>query len=300
MAKLNGWLIYNGHLQTNKFLDYVDWMLKAAEKQGIELAAKTNDQFIAGTTSAGYPAVYSRSGKQTELPDFIHFADKDLHLARQLERLGVHLFNSSTAIGICDNKSLMHEKLAAKQIPVPKTMIAPLIFPGMELINKTYLETVEREIGLPLIVKEAYGSFGEQVYWVENRHKLHEIAARLAGRDHLYQQPALLSVGTDIRLNVVGNEVVAAMKRTSENDFRANVTAGGSTQPYRPDNDEIQLALAAAKAVQANFAGVDLLYGENGPMVCEVNSNPHLRSIYECTGVDVADYMISFISNKLT
>ncbi len=90
------------------------------------------------------------------------------------------------------------------------------------------------------------------------------------------------------------------MKRQSETDFRANVTSGGTTEIYDPTLEERHLAIAATKAVGADFAGVDLLIGEHGPIVCEVNSNPHIRSIYECTGVDVAIPMIDHIIQQVT
>jgi gamma-F420-2:alpha-L-glutamate ligase len=292
LKKTSGWIVYNGHLTSDKFLDYVQWFIEAATEKGIEITAKTNDQLLVTTDSPIYDV---EEKKSIALPDFVHFADKDLHLARQLKRQGIRLFNSPEAIALCDNKSSMHEQLLHSGIPTPLTMIAPMIYSGMKLSHTQYLEAVEDHLGLPLIVKEAYGSFGQQVYWVETRSELVSIAKKLAGIDHLYQQPVKTSIGVDLRLNVVGNQVVAAMKRTSKRDFRANVTAGGTTEPYKPSTEEKDLALAASKAVGTDFAGVDLLIGEDGPLVCEVNSNPHIRSIYECTGVDVANPMIDHI-----
>ena len=107
------------------------------------------------------------------------------------------------------------------------------------------------------------------------------------------------SAGRDIRLNVVGDKVVAAMLRESANgDFRANASQGGKLSPYSPSQMEIELAIATAKAVRADFAGVDLLFGESGPLICEVNSNAHLLNIYHTTGVNVADFMIKYCLSK--
>ncbi|WP_416151371.1 ATP-grasp domain-containing protein [Salipaludibacillus sp. HK11] len=298
MNKRTGWIIYNGHLKTTKFIDYVQWFKKTAEQFHIEMFIKSNDQLLVSTDPSA-PIFDVEDNRHVTLPDFVHFADKDLHLARQLDRLGVPLFNSAESIAICDNKSLMHEHLMQHHIQTPKTIIAPMIYPGIKLTNLHYLDAIESEIGLPLIMKEAYGSFGQQVYWIDSTSKLAEKAKELAGIPHLYQQPVFTSIGVDIRLNVVGDQVVAAMKRTSWDDFRANVTAGGTTKSYQPSKQEIELALAATKAVGADFTGVDLLIGENGPLVCEVNSNPHIRSIYECTGIDVAISMIHHIIQQV-
>src|SRR5699024_8168413 len=108
------------------------------------------------------------------------------------------------------------------------------------------------------------------------------------------------SYGKDLRLHVVGDEVAAAMMRSSKNDFRANVTAGGTMTPYEPSKIEMELAIAATAAIHADFAGVDLLFGPNGqPIVCEVNSNAHIRNLYDCTNINVADHMMQHIITTL-
>src|SRR5699024_10382671 len=108
------------------------------------------------------------------------------------------------------------------------------------------------------------------------------------------------SYGKDMRLQVVGDQVVASMLRRSSNDFRANVTAGGSMEPYNPTNIEQELAIAATKAIGADFAGVDLLFGPNGyPIISEVNSNAHIRNLFDCTNINVADFIIDYIIQEL-
>lgn len=295
MTSLYGWIIYNGNLVTDKFMDYVTWFQKAAAKQNIEVDAIPNNQLL---VTAG-PKGPILTGAPEKRPDFVHFADKDLHLARHMEALGLFVINNSKAIELCDNKASMYQHLSEKQISIPETIIAPKVFDGLPLEDDSHLNLVIDQLGLPLIIKEAYGSFGKQVYWVDTTEKLKKLVYKLKGTDFVFQKPITTSLGKDIRLNVVGDNVVTAMKRESAEDFRANVTAGGTTEPYSPTKDEKDLAIKSAKALGAVFAGVDLLFAEDGPILCEVNSNPHLRSIYECTGVDVADHMIQFILKSL-
>ena len=73
------------------------------------------------------------------------------------------------------------------------------------------------------------------------------------------------------------------------------MTAGGQAAPYTPTRDEAQLAIRCAEILGADFAGVDLLFGEDGPLLCEVNSNSHLLNIYECTGINIADSMFDYM-----
>ncbi|WP_035186486.1 ATP-grasp domain-containing protein [Alteribacter aurantiacus] len=293
-----GWLVYNSSLLTPKFIDYAEWMNNAAKKAGVTLDLVLNSEVLVTIDQNG--ARVLQFPEHLSHPDFVHFADKDLHLARHLEGAGIPLFNSSSAIEKCDNKALMHSALADHRIPVPKTIVAPKVFDGCTQGNDRYTDYIVDQLGLPLVVKEAYGSFGEQVYKINSQVELGTAITKIGSKEAIFQELIEASAGRDIRLNVVGDRVVAAMERTSKTDFRANVTAGGTTKPYEPTEEEKTLAVKAAQVIGADFAGVDLLFGEKGPILCEINSNPHIRSIYECTGVDVAPLMIEYIIEKVS
>jgi glutathione synthase/RimK-type ligase-like ATP-grasp enzyme len=85
----------------------------------------------------------------------------------------------------------------------------------------------------------------------------------------------------------------------NEKDFRSNISGGGKAKPYTPTADEKRVAIEACKAVGADFAGVDILFSKNGPIVCEINSNPHFKSTLDCTGVDLSGYILEHIGRKL-
>ena len=90
--------------------------------------------------------------------------------------------------------------------------------------------------------------------------------------------------------------MVAAMMRVSETDFRANVTNGGIMRPFEPSPAFSAMAIAASEQVGADFSGVDLLFGEDGnPVLCEINSNAHIKNIYDCTGIDVTEAIFDHI-----
>ena len=107
--------------------------------------------------------------------------------------------------------------------------------------------------------------------------------------------------GVDVRVIVIGGKTVAAMQRSNENDFRANVARGGSTKRIDLPESFKMVAEACAEILGLDYCGVDLLYGDNGePYVCEVNSNAFFDGIESSTGVNVAaayvDYVIKTIS----
>ncbi|MCD8500958.1 MAG: RimK family alpha-L-glutamate ligase [Bacillaceae bacterium] len=297
MAKKQGWIVYNGNLNSEKFIEYAEWFQASAEKAGIETALIKNTELIV-TIENGCSVIKGQySGIK---PDFVHFADKDIPLAIQLEKMGLLLYNSARSIDLCDSKIQMYQALADQNIPLPKTMIAPKVFTGLKVKDLSPYEQIARELGFPLVIKEAYGSFGQQVYLINNMDELLSKVKELGSIEYVFQQFIRSSYGRDIRLNVVGNRVVAAMKRTSETDFRANVSAGGKTEAYIPNEEEVELASKVAKIVGATFAGVDLLFGKKDePIVCEINTNPHIKSIYDCTGINVADAMVEHIIKDL-
>lgn len=177
---------------------------------------------------------------------------------------------------------------------MPKTILAPMTFANIGYTNYDFLELVEKELNYPIIVKECFGSFGMQVYKADSREELMEFVVKIGAKPMLFQEFIVNSAGRDIRLHVVGNQVVTSMYRYSENgDFRANITNGGKMKPYEPTEEEKSLAIESAKVLGLDFAGVDLLIGPDGKaMVCEVNSNAHFKNIFDCTNVNVADAII--------
>ena len=287
---LVGWVIYNGYLPGDKFYDYANMIASAAIDRGHQTILLKNNEIIS--------LLDQISINRKSFPHYVVFTDKDTYLAKQLQLLGIRVYNSAEAIEISDDKIKTYQVLGSKQIPIPKTIFAPKTF-GFQ-IDEQFVESVIQYFSFPLVLKEAFGSFGEQVYLVHNRDELFAQIEVIGTRPFMFQQFIQTSYGKDLRLQVVGDRVVTAMKRTSEHDFRANVTSGGKMERYKPNEIEKQLAIQATKAIGADFAGVDLLFGENNaPIVCEINSNAHIRNLLDCTGVNAAIDLVHYIEKDL-
>ncbi|MGN8646830.1 ATP-grasp domain-containing protein [Gracilibacillus sp. HCP3S3_G5_1] len=289
-----GWIIYNGNLDSQKFSEQVEWLQQTAESFDFEIEPMKNNELLVMIDQGK-----ARIEPAKELPDFVFFWDKDLFLAKQLEQQGVRLFNRAKAIEICDDKALTYQQLAGNGIRMPKTIIAPKVFLSLE--DTSHLPLVIENLGFPMVIKESFGSFGEQVYLIEDEQQLLEKVAELKHKPFVFQEFIQSSFGKDVRLNVVGDEVRASMLRKSSDDFRANVTAGGKMYPYQPSKEEQALAIKCTKLVGADFAGVDLLFGQDGePILCEINSNAHFKNIFDCTGVDLTKDMMAYIKETIS
>lgn len=279
---INAWLIVNEFLNTDKFKSTRELFTISAQNKGIDLKTVTNAELIKIPDT---------------LPDFAILWDKDYCLAKRLENRGLRLFNSADAMATCDNKALTYLKLESKVL-MPKTIIAPMTFLNIGYNNVNFLDKAIENLGLPLVIKEVCGSFGQQVYLCDTYEKAAKMLVNIGGKGAIMQELIKSSYGVDLRLNVVGNKVISAMKRTGDG-FISNITSGGKAENYIPTKEETEIALKACEIIGLDFAGVDLLFGENGPLLCEVNSNLQFRSALNVTGINLADSIFDYILGAL-
>lgn len=305
-----GLLITNRFLRNNKFVEHYEWLSAAAYARGITL-----DLWDNAFLPIWYgEQLYHNLTEQLQPYQFILYWDKDVRLGRYLmlacEDLQIPVYNSVEAMAACDDKSETYRILQAwneqdihtqEQISLLPTIVAPMTYAGIGYTNLDFLQEVIHRLQFPMVIKECFGSFGQQVYLISEETSLREWSMKLAGTPFLYQKYLQASHGHDVRLQVVGDQVVAGMHRFSVNgDFRANLTNGGQMERYAPSERECVLAVRAVQALGLDYAGVDLLFSE-GPhaeadVVCEVNSNAHFRNIAECTGVNVAEKIMEYIA----
>ena len=289
---MNLWIVYNGFLPGRAFIDYAEMLQEAAIDLGHKPLLFSNDELIPVLSNSAEQGI-----KEKVPPDAVLFTDKDIYLARQLEHEGIPVFNQADTIEVSDDKIKTYQLLHKNRVPIPKTISAPKTFGFHKAISSAFIKKLETELAYPLVIKEAFGSFGEQVYLIENREELIQKMNALAHVPYLFQEFIHSSFGEDRRVQVIGNQVITAMRRKSATDFRSNVTAGGSMAPHTPTDVEKQTAIQASQAIGADFSGVDVLKGKNGEsIVCEVNSNAHIRNLYDCTGVNTAYDIIRYVT----
>lgn len=279
------WLVVNGFLDSPKFNDLYELLLTAAARRGVGLhLVRTTD------------IPYNREQLAAICPERAIFWDKDVLLARMLESVGMRLFNSTSAIELCDNKALTALVLDAAGVSTPRTFASPLAFAAPDEAHLGFASRAAAQLGYPLVVKEVHGSFGQQVTLVQDEGQLLDVVARLGNARFIMQELIAESAGTDVRVAVVDGAVVGAMRRFNEHgDFRSNITAGGQACPVEPTPDEAACARRACAALGLSFGGVDILPSARGPLVCEVNSNPHFRSMLDACGVNMADSIVGLL-----
>lgn len=196
----------------------------------------------------------------------------------RLENLGLPVINSPATLEKTVDKFYTSALLADAGLPVPRTVVTESYQQAMEAVNS--LGTV--------VVKPLFGSLGLGMVVVSDRDVAHRVFRALElGRYVYYLQEFLPHQNQDYRLLVVGNRVIAAMRRQSQT-WKTNIACGGKAEAVEPDPELGRLALRAAEILQADYLGVDLLISEGQPYILEANGIPGWTGLQSVTSTDIA------------
>lgn len=212
---------------------------------------------------------------------------------RQFEMMGVYSLNESVGITRSRDKLRSLQILSRSGIGLPVT--------GFAHSTKMTDELIDLVGGAPLVIKLLQGTQGVGVVLAETRKAAESVIEAFRGlKAHfLVQEYVKEAGGADIRCFVIGDRVVASMRRQGrEGEFRSNLHRGGHAEKVKISPEERSTAIRAVRKMGLNVAGVDLLRSDRGPLVMEVNSSPGLEGIEESTGVDVADLIIQSLEKN--
>jgi ribosomal protein S6--L-glutamate ligase len=253
---------------------------------GIDLEAGEPDLFYRGKHLSDYDAVLPRVGAS-----ITYFGTA---VVRQFEQMDVFCANSAAGITNSRDKLRSLQILSKHQIGIPQTTFVRH--------RKDVLPAIERVGGAPIIIKLLEGTQGVGVILADTVKIAEAIIETLhsTSQNVLVQRFVSESKGRDIRAIVVGDRVVAAMRRVAKGDeFRSNVHRGGSVEPVELSEEFESTAVRAAQIMGLKIAGVDMLESKDGPQVMEVNSSPGLEGVEAATGLDVAGAMIDYIAAQV-
>lgn len=288
-----GAIILNAYSHLKPVISQAEKLKKEFSQLGVEISVFKNGSFGLYINDNGEIVNALKNY------DFCVYLDKDKYSSHLLEKSGLRLFNSHAAIRACDDKMLTFALLSQNGVPVPATVAAPLRYTPSATPDEAFLTKTANKLGYPLIIKQCYGSRGQSVYKADNFEQLKAYALELQSTPHLYQRFIKESAGKDARVIVIGGKITAAMKRSSKTDFRSNMDLGGSGEIFTPDKEITNLCLKVAKILNLDYCGVDVLFGKDGYLICEVNSNAFFDGIESVTGVNVARAYARHIYNEI-
>jgi ribosomal protein S6--L-glutamate ligase len=215
-------------------------------------------------------------------------------IVRQFEVMGIKCLNDSEAITKSRDKLHTMQIMSQHGLNIPITSFANSAYETTDLIKLVG--------GAPLVIKLLEGTKGVGVVMAETNKAAESVinAFRSLKADILVQHYIKESKGQDIRCFVVGGQVIAAMERIAqEGEFRANIHLGATARPIQVTQEERDLAIKAAKIINLEIAGVDMVRSNTGPKILEINSSPGLEGIEKATGIDIADQIIEFMEKNI-
>lgn len=293
MKNITVLLVYNHSLSAPKYQEILALYQSAAQDLGLDCRMISNLNLQPAVINGQFSLSISLKPF-----DFCLFLDKDVLLAEQIEKMGLPVFNSPGSIALCDNKIAMSQALCANHLPICDSFFSTTQF--FSQFEADFQENVIKTLGFPLIIKEAYGSFGEQVYLAKDRDEMITIRNKIDKNPYLYQRYASSFPGQDLRIYVAGGEVIGGMKRVNSQDFRANLSIGGEIFPHEPTLEEKNLAISANQAMGTVFSGVDIIWENDGkPILCEVNASAHIKNYQDFTGENLARPIFQAILKEL-
>jgi ribosomal protein S6--L-glutamate ligase len=252
----------------------------------IDLEAEAPDLLYRGRPMPRYDAIIPRIGASIS---FFGTA-----VVRQFEQMELTVLNSALAITNSRDKLKSLQILSRHDIGIPPTAFVRR--------REDVLPAIERVGGAPVVIKLLEGTQGVGVILAESGKIAEAIVETLqsARQNVLLQKFVAESKGRDVRAFVVGDRVVAAMRRQAHGtEFRSNIHRGGSARGIELDAEYAQTAVRAVQILGLSVAGVDMLEGSDGPQVMEVNSSPGLEGIETATGVDVAGAIIDHLAEQV-
>lgn len=235
------------------------------------------------------------------LPDVVVMRGYNFPLSAKFESEGVKVVNGTRPMELCRDKIATAEVLATKGIPAPRTVVYREGYPEWGVLQCEFSRK-------PVVMKLSYGSKGEEVFLLESEGDYCEAISRckqsaplLPGSRPLFQEFISTSRGRDLRVWVIGDEVVGHTLRSNQNSFKSNFAQGGNALAVELPEAAAELAVRGAKALELDFAGVDILFGGGEfPefLVCEVNGNAGFRTASLLGEFDIPTALASFIANN--
>ncbi|HXH60900.1 MAG TPA: RimK family alpha-L-glutamate ligase [Fimbriimonadaceae bacterium] len=255
-------------------------------KFAIALDSEYPELYYRGRRISTYDAIIPRIG--TSITGY------GTSVVRQFQQMNVFCTNTANGISNSRDKLRTLQILSRYDVGIASTSFVR--------DQNDILPAIERVGGAPVIIKLIEGTQGRGVILAETQKVAEAIIEAMQGAKQsvLVQKFVAESKGKDVRAFVVGDKVIAAMRRVAHGqEFRSNIHRGGTAEPIDLDLRYRQTAVRASQILGLRVAGVDMLEGADGPQIIEVNSSPGLEGIETCTGVNVAGEIIQYIETMV-
>lgn len=280
---IRGWLIYNRE-DAVKNQYFIRALIEYAQGSGIDLKCVFREKVTLGIEENSLFAAYE--GEKSS-PQIAINRSRDSFIARHLEIMGVKVYNTSEVTRLCNHKARTHQMITELKIPTLDTLFLNKRFFDVEKLNKVY----------PVVLKSTAGHGGREVFKCEGPEdvvrQLHKI-----NEEEFIIQTLCNQTGVDVRVFVMGERILGAIKRESQTDFRSNYSLGGSASLYPLSKEIYTYVKKIISHLQSDFIGIDFMLDQKGnPFLNEIEDAVGSRTLYEYGHINTAKEYIHYIKN---
>ncbi|TQS76110.1 hypothetical protein DX933_02690 [Ornithinibacillus gellani] len=278
-----GWIIYS-KADAIENASYIQWFIEEAAAQHLELSLIIREEMQMGIIHQAPTILLNQ--QTVELPDIAIVRTIEPLLNQMLEDRGVAVYNSSYISRICNHKASTHVAVNQLQVPMVSTLF----------MKKTHLSS-EAPFPFPFVIKEAGGRGGQQVFLIEDQQNWLNRYPKIQSND-LIVQDACAQFGKDLRVYVVGKEIIGAILRESKKDFRANFKLGGTAALYHLSQAEKELVERIIQQFDFGMVGIDFLFDMQGGLLFnEMEDVVGSRTLSAVTNINIVKKYVRHIMN---
>ncbi|MFS0751301.1 ATP-grasp domain-containing protein [Oceanobacillus sp. 1P07AA] len=280
-----GWLIYSEG-DAIKNASYIEWFQLEATKQGLSLQLIIREQLTVGINTNQPILCYDN--KQITIPDFAIVRYMDPLLSKHLEGIGISVFNSSTISQIFNHKGYTHNAIIQTGVSMPDTYY-----------YSNGLLPHNPPLGFPFIGKIANGKGGKQVSLIHNMNEWDTYRLNCHS-DIILQSTEDIQFGKDIRVFVIGKQIIGAVLRESKTDFRANYTLGGTASLYNLTSHQRSLVQKIIDEFHFDMVGIDFLLSTEGELrFNEIEDVVGSRTWSKVSNINLLELYIKHIKSSI-
>lgn len=282
---LNGWLIYT----KSDALDnssYIDWFIQEAKLQNINLKLIFRENITISITNN--QTIISIDGTQVKAPHFAVARTIDTTLSFHLESCNIRVFNPGLISQLVNHKSWTYQTIQKLKIPIVDT-----------IFTHSSLLTNKPPFCFPFVIKESAGRSGKQVFLINNKAEWDKQKKKINEKDVVIQS-ANVQFGKDLRVFIIGKDIIGAVLRDNENDFRANFKLGGTAIWYELSPNEKKLIEVIIEHFSFDMVGIDFLIDHHGQLLFnEIEDVVGSRILSEVSHINLLKKYVTYIKKTL-
>jgi len=283
--KMIGWIIYNKQ-DANENKSYIEWFILEAKKQGIDLQLKLRHELVIGIENGKQTILYQN--KKITKPHFVVIRTIEPFLQLYFEQMAIPVFNNYETAKICNDKATTYMEMNALQVPV-----VPSYFIHKAALPKSI------PFPFPFILKQTNGRGGKEVFFIHNEIDW-EKAIEQCANHALVLQSANVILGRDVRVFIIGKEIIAAVLRKNDTDFRANFKLGGTAERFELNKRDQNMIMKIVERFDFGLVGIDFLVGTNGELFFnEIEDVVGSRILSETTDINLLQKYVQFIKRRV-